>query len=252
MDYAPTNLRRQLELRSFIPEEQARKWFCQLASALEYLHRHQVAHRDIKIENILIDKNYDVKLCDFGFSKIVETNTIQKDEPLSTTFCGSLAYCAPEILLRTPYEPYKTDVWSLGVVLYKMVVGGMPFGEGNDLGSVKRIAKAHTQMLVFPPYPRTSLACQDLIRALLTVETTRRITMLEISKFTWVNPRQNNPNASKQTSTKLLEKPSNEEPSVLKTGVIGKEIVPLSSHSQSVISRLRNRLPSLTKRSKVK
>lgn len=252
MDYAPTNLRRQIELRSFIPEEQARKWFRQLASALEYLHRHQVAHRDIKIENILIDKNDDIKLCDFGFSKVVEKSTIQQDEPLSTTFCGSLGYCAPEILLRTPYEPYKTDVWSLGVVLYKMVIGGMPFGEGNDLGSVKRIAKAHTQMLVFPPYPRTSASCQDLIRALLTVETTRRITMLDISKFTWVNPQQNNPNAIKQTSTKIFQKSNSQQQSVLQTGVVGKEIIPLSSQSQSVISRLRNRLPSLTKRSKVK
>ena len=252
MDYAPSNLRRQIELRSFIPEDQARKWFRQLASALEYLHSHRVAHRDIKIENILIDDKDDVKLCDFGFSKVVEKNAVQEDEP-STTFCGSLAYCAPEILLRTPYEPYKTDVWSLGVVLYKMVVGGMPFGEGNDLGSVKRIAKAHTQMLVFPPYPRTSPSCQDLIRALLTVESTRRITILDISKFTWVNPHLNNPNTNKQTSTKLLQNTNNQhQQSVLQTGVVGKEIIPISTHSLSVISRLRNRLPSMTKRSKVK
>ena len=247
MDYAPTNLRRQIELRSFIPEEQARKWFCQLASALEYLHSHRVAHRDIKIENVLIDHNDDIKLCDFGFSKVVEKNAVMQDEP-STTFCGSLAYCAPEILLRTPYEPYKTDVWSLGVVLYKMVVGEMPFGEGNDLGSVKRIAKAHTQMLVFPPYRKVSPSCQNLIRALLTFESTRRISMLDISKFDWVHPQQKIPNVKKQTLTK-----SSNQQSVLQTGVVGREIIPLSSHSTySVISKIRNRLPSLPKRSKVR
>ena len=249
MDYAQTNLRKQIEIRSFIPEEQARKWFRQLASALEYLHRHSVAHRDIKIENILIDDDDNVKLCDFGFSKVIEKNSVQQDEQ-STTFCGSLGYCAPEILLRTPYEPYKTDVWSLGVVLYKMVIGGMPFGEGNDLGSVKRIAKAHTQMLVFPSYPKTSDECQDLIRALLTVESTRRINILDISKFTWVNPQQ--PFVKKQTSTRINIKDI-ENSFLLESGVIGKEIIPHpNSISHSVISRLRNRLPSLTKKSKIK
>ena len=251
MDYAETNLRRQLEIRTFVPEDQARKWFRQLASALEYLHSHSVAHRDIKIENILIDKNDDVKLCDFGFSKVVEKNSVHQDEH-STTFCGSLGYCAPEILLRTPYEPYKTDVWSLGVVLYKMVFGGMPFGEGNDLGSVKRIAKAHTQMLVFPPYPRTSAACQDLIRALLTVESTRRINMLDISKYMWMNPHQEPANVNKQTSNKFLNKTRFEQ-TILHTGIIGKEIIPRpNNQSHSVISRLRNHLPSLSKKHKIK
>ena len=166
----------------------------------------RVAHRDIKIENILISEQQNnnsnnnnnggnnnnsvsgscIKLCDFGFSKLIETTTTNEHllvDERSTTFCGSLAYCAPEILLRTPYDPWKTDVWSLGVVLYKMVVGVMPFGEGNDLASVRKITRAQSRLLEFPPFPPTTADCQHLIRSLLTVESSQRITLFQVSSW---------------------------------------------------------------------
>uniref|UniRef100_H2Y4G8 non-specific serine/threonine protein kinase n=1 Tax=Ciona savignyi TaxID=51511 RepID=H2Y4G8_CIOSA len=249
MDYAFTNLRIQIMKHCYIPEEQARHWFCQLASALEYMHRRGVAHRDIKLENILIDQHNTIKLCDFGFSKMTDRRSGILPEN-STTYCGSLGYCAPEILRRTPYDPWKSDIWSLGVVLYRMVVGGMPFGEGNDLGSVKRISIAQSRSLEFPTFPKTSVECQELIRRLLTVESDRRITLLDISKSRWVNHASLN-SAYFRHQQQQLQKPSQPTPPTEVTlggnDVIRSEIN--ASHGErSMISRIRMRLPVLNPR----
>jgi len=260
MDYAPTNLRLEIERRTYVPENQARKWFCQLASALEYLQSVGLAHRDIKLDNILIDSEGSIKLCDFGFSKIVEKGP-DGGEGNSTTFCGSLAYCAPEILTRMPYDPYKTDVWSLGVVLYKMVMGVMPFGEGNDLASVRRIARAQKIPLEFPPFPHTSLACQHLIQSLLTVESNRRINLMDIARSKWISYN------SDQHKTELRQRSAQLRPQSQSMNT-GSTLRPMSHQSRneefskprarlaistvSMIEKFRIRLPLLSGRLKNK
>lgn len=263
MAYAETNLRQQILKRSYIQEDLARKWFRQLTSAMDYLHRRGVAHRDLKIENILIDENDNIKLCDFGFSKVCVSNGTQT--PNSSTFCGTLGYCAPEILQRTPYNPWKTDIWSLGVVLYKMVVGQMPFGEGNDLGSFRRIAKAQTQLLEFPAHPKITSNCQDLIRSLLAFDSDHRITLLDIFRSKWVISEliqkfedqriQDHPIAVPAMSNVVLPGTSTSRQGLLSrlasartrkhTGDIGKDRPKSSVRPTSVISRLRMHLPSI-------
>jgi len=254
MEFAVTNLHRYLDQRGYIHEDQARKWFGQLASALLYLHKRGVAHRDIKLENILINSKGNIKLCDFGFSKLIESDEGNKPAN-STTFCGSLGYCAPEILHRTPYNPWKTDVWSLGVVLYRMVVGAMPFGEGNDLGSVRRITRAQAKVVEFPPFPKTSVACKELIKSLLTVETDRRITLLDIFRSKWVNANPKDEGRGKLPTSATLAKSSEAcnnltiPTSSAFDAVVGETTKPALA-TPSVISRLRMRLPSLTLRAK--
>ncbi|NWI70364.1 TSSK1 kinase, partial [Todus mexicanus] len=104
--------------------------FQQLASAIKYCHDLNLAHRDLKCENILLDKDLDFKLSDFGFCK-----SLSRDENgriiLSETFCGSAAYAAPEVLEGIPYDPRVSDIWSLGVVLYTMVCAFMPFDDSD-------------------------------------------------------------------------------------------------------------------------
>ncbi|XP_049779422.1 testis-specific serine/threonine-protein kinase 1-like [Schistocerca cancellata] len=116
-----------------VSEEQSRIWLRQMALALQYLHEMDVAHRDLKCENVLISSNYNCKLADFGFARrIVDT----EGKPiLSTTYCGSLAYAPPEILKGTPYHPKVADIWSLGVILFVMLNKAMPFDDTN----VKRL-----------------------------------------------------------------------------------------------------------------
>ncbi|NXW10873.1 TSSK1 kinase, partial [Fregetta grallaria] len=119
-----------IEITGAMEEDTARIKFQQLASAIKYCHDLDLAHRDLKCENILLDADLNVKLSDFGFSK-----SLSRDENgrtiLSKTFCGSAAYAAPEVLQGTPYDPRISDTWSLGVILYVMVYASKPFDASN-------------------------------------------------------------------------------------------------------------------------
>lgn len=120
-------------LRGALSEKLSKSYFSDMISAIEYLHGIDVAHRDIKCENLLVHtdptdktgKTTILKIADFGFSREIFDNQV------STTFCGSPAYAAPEIIQGKAYNPRLTDVWSCGVVLYIMVNASMPFDDGN-------------------------------------------------------------------------------------------------------------------------
>ncbi|XP_064291994.1 uncharacterized protein LOC128669588 [Plodia interpunctella] len=108
-----------------VHEDQARIWTRQLALAIQYMHELEIAHRDIKCENVLLTANQNAKLSDFGFARLCVDKKL--NDISSETFCGSLSYTAPEILQGAPYFPKPTDVWSLGIVLYVMLNRAMPF-----------------------------------------------------------------------------------------------------------------------------
>ncbi|NWV13223.1 TSSK1 kinase, partial [Ptilonorhynchus violaceus] len=108
----------------------ARSRFLQLASAIKHCHDMDFAHRDLKCDNILLDNDLNFKLSDFGFSK-----SLSRDENgktiLSNTFCGSLAYSAPELLEHIPCDPRVSDMWSLGIILFAMLFASQPFDSSN-------------------------------------------------------------------------------------------------------------------------
>ncbi|KAF5020070.1 hypothetical protein F66182_7912 [Fusarium sp. NRRL 66182] len=110
-----------------LPVHKVQKIFTQLVGAVCYVHNHSCVHRDLKLENILFDKHENVKLVDFGFTREYEgrTNHLQ-------TFCGTICYSAPEMLKGEKYAGEKVDVWSLGIILYALLCGELPFDDDDD------------------------------------------------------------------------------------------------------------------------
>lgn len=152
-----------------LTEQKVHRWFKQILFAIETCHRNNVVHRDIKLQNILLDEHNQVKLIDFGLSNYVE------DGVFRSTFCGTPAYASPEILLGNKYEGPEVDVWSLGVVLFSMLTANFPFTTVGDI----LIGKFEEPKYVSP-------ACLSLLKRMLCVDTEKRITLQGIINDSWV------------------------------------------------------------------
>ncbi|KAK3591320.1 hypothetical protein CHS0354_028428, partial [Potamilus streckersoni] len=155
-----------------IPEEKATKMFNGLAQGLKYLHDKNIAHRDLKCENILILKGEVLALSDFGFARAFDAGA----ELLSTTYCGSYAYASPELLQATPYNAKLNDVWGLGVILYTMVCGRMPF---DDRCIKEMVQKQLRRDLTFPLRLQNTISdsYMCLVRAMLEPNANKRYTV---------------------------------------------------------------------------
>ncbi|CAJ0930200.1 unnamed protein product, partial [Mesorhabditis belari] len=158
------------------PELLAQQYFSQIIKAISYCHKLHVVHRDLKPENVVFFEQLGmVKLTDFGFSNNYEPGTQLK------TSCGSLAYSAPEILLGDAYDAPAVDVWSLGVILYMLVVGRLPFQEANDSETLTKILDCR-----FSLPDSLSASCKSLINRMLIRDSSKRAGLSEISMHPWV------------------------------------------------------------------
>ncbi|KAA8495405.1 CBL-interacting protein kinase 32 [Porphyridium purpureum] len=158
--------------------ELMRKWFRQIVDALEYCHRRGVCHRDLKPENILIDDNDNIKITDFGVAGIRQN--VQSDSGLAHTTCGSPFFVAPEVLSGQGYVGMKADSWSLGVLLYLMVFGVLPFMANDMAGLYQQLLHGR---VVFPR--QAPMEVMDLILRLLERVPEHRLSMSEIKEHPW-------------------------------------------------------------------
>uniref|UniRef100_A0A0N5AT37 non-specific serine/threonine protein kinase n=1 Tax=Syphacia muris TaxID=451379 RepID=A0A0N5AT37_9BILA len=158
-----------------LPESEARIKLWQIVSAVEYCHSLGIVHRDLKLENLLLDKNFNIKIVDFGFS-----NTYCPTDTLKT-FCGSPPYAAPEIFEGREYIGPEVDIWSMGVILYKLVCGDLPFNAPAYHDLRYRVTRCPFRV---PFYLSTD--CENLLRKMLHKNPKRRATIAEIKAHPWM------------------------------------------------------------------
>ena len=145
---------------------------------MQYCHKKNVLHRDIKLDNILLTSQGDVKICDFGVSKLVTDGEKMKEQ------CGTPAYIAPEVFENKGYEGYASDIWSAGVVLYAMLYGAVPFKASNMNELHKQVVKCK------PTYKdEISKPALDLLQGILTKDPKKRLTEEQILQHAWMTDR---------------------------------------------------------------
>ncbi|XP_060938313.1 MAP/microtubule affinity-regulating kinase 3a isoform X5 [Limanda limanda] len=157
-------------------EKEARAKFRQIVSAVQYCHQKHIVHRDLKAENLLLDADMNIKIADFGFS-----NEFTMGNKLDT-FCGSPPYAAPELFQGKKYDGPEVDVWSLGVILYTLVSGSLPF-DGQNLKELReRVLRGKYRI---PFYMSTD--CENLLKRFLVLNPAKRGTLEQIMRDRWIN-----------------------------------------------------------------
>ena len=142
---------------------------------MNYLHKNHMAHRDIKLENILMTKDYEIKIIDFGFGMYNPENKLQ------SFFCGTPNYMPPEIAFKKPYVGQKADLWSLGVLVYKMYCADFPFKGKNEKDLYKAIKKGKFTMASYTPdYIR------KIILGMIELDPNKRLTCEDVLRSAWL------------------------------------------------------------------
>lgn len=155
-------------------EHEARRFFQQIISGVDYCHRHMVVHRDLKPENLLLDHNMHVKIADFGLSNMM------LDGEFLRTSCGSPNYAAPEVISGKLYAGPEVDIWSCGVILYALLCGTLPFDDEHVPTLFRKIKSG-----IFPIPEYLNKQVVNLVCQMLQVDPLKRANMEEIKKHEW-------------------------------------------------------------------
>ncbi|XP_057443727.1 serine/threonine-protein kinase SRK2A-like [Lotus japonicus] len=192
-----------------VSEDEARYFFQQLISGVSYCHSKQICHRDLKLENTLLDGSRlapRVKICDFGFSK----SALLHSQPKSAV--GTPAYVSPEVLSPKEYDGKIADIWSCGVTLYVMLVGSYPFDDPADpLNFSKSIARIKSVQYSIPDHIYISAECRNLLSRIFDANPATRISISEIKQLPWF--RKNLPREIIEADRRSGEEAEKEQPS---------------------------------------
>ncbi|XP_051547684.1 serine/threonine-protein kinase BRSK2-like isoform X3 [Myxocyprinus asiaticus] len=172
--------------------KEARKFFRQIISALDFCHSHSICHRDLKPENLLLDEKNNIRIADFGMA------SLQVGDSLLETSCGSPHYACPEVIRGEKYDGRKADVWSCGVILFALLVGALPFDDDNLRNLLEKVKLGVFHMPHFIP-----LDCQNLLRGMIEVDAGKRLTLEVIQKHTWYIGGKNEPEPEQPVPRKV-------------------------------------------------
>ncbi|XP_065173628.1 serine/threonine-protein kinase fused [Atheta coriaria] len=174
-EFAHKELNYILSKEGYLSEERVQKIVWDLVSALYYLHSNRVLHRDLKPQNILLDANNTAKLCDFGFARNMSTGT-----HVLTSIKGTPLYMAPELIEEQPYD-HNADLWSLGCIIYELLVGAPPFCTASILHLIRLIKHEQVQWPTF-----LSEHCISFLKGLLQKNPGKRMSWQEILNHPFV------------------------------------------------------------------
>ncbi|XP_035498464.1 serine/threonine-protein kinase BRSK2 isoform X4 [Scophthalmus maximus] len=172
--------------------KEARKFFRQIMSALDFCHSHSICHRDLKPENLLLDEKNNIRIADFGMA------SLQVGDSLLETSCGSPHYACPEVIRGEKYDGRKADVWSCGVILFALLVGALPFDDDNLRNLLEKVKLGVFHMPHFIPPD-----CQNLLRGMIEVDAGKRLTLEQIQKHTWYIGGKNEPEPEQPVPRKV-------------------------------------------------
>ncbi|XP_047435928.1 serine/threonine-protein kinase BRSK2-like isoform X7 [Mugil cephalus] len=172
--------------------KEARKFFRQIISALDFCHSHSICHRDLKPENLLLDEKNNIRIADFGMA------SLQVGDSLLETSCGSPHYACPEVIRGEKYDGRKADAWSCGVILFALLVGALPFDDDNLRNLLEKVKLGVFHMPHFIPPD-----CQNLLRGMIEVDAGKRLTLEQIQKHTWYLAGKNEPEPEQPVPRKV-------------------------------------------------
>lgn len=178
-----------IQKKKRLDEFKACKIFAELMSGVNYMHSKGLVHRDLKLENLLLDSNENLLITDFGF-----VNEFRRDHELMQTSCGSPCYAAPELVVTTkPYKGRKADIWSCGIILFAMLAGYLPWDDDPSNPKGDDIPKLYhyitTTKLKFPEY--ISALPRDLLRKILVSDPRKRIDLPQLIEHRWLEAHHN-------------------------------------------------------------
>jgi len=199
-----------------MPEDVARGFMLQLLAGVMHCHEHGIAHRDLKLENVLLTKDGTVKVIDFGLSYRYPRRadgSIDTSHPLKDV-CGSKSYAAPEVLGGHGYNGFAADVWSLGVSLFAMLSGFFPLDEASNKDwryaklrqaqSQRRSTTATVYSWYKRPTTHLSKGVVELMDAMLSIDPARRVTLAQVMQHPWMSPKQHELDALKLPRSSLM------------------------------------------------
>lgn len=178
MDYAEEgDILQLLKEKGPLTEDFARYLVIQVIEGLKHCHKRGVLHRDIKLDNVLLASDYVAKVCDFGVSCILKKGQVLYEQ------CGTPAYIAPEVISGDGYSSFQPDLWNMGIMLYAMVTGTVPFKSNN-------IEELHALILkgefIFPKNSKLSPSLQDFLRKVIVLDPSTRITLEGMLEHEWI------------------------------------------------------------------
>ncbi|XP_077415896.1 serine/threonine-protein kinase BRSK1-like isoform X4 [Vanacampus margaritifer] len=162
--------------------KEARKFFRQIISALDFCHSYSICHRDLKPENLLLDEKNNIRIADFGMA------SLQVGDSLLETSCGSPHYACPEVIRGEKYDGRRADVWSCGVILFALLVGALPFDHDNLRQLLEKVKSGVFHMPHFIPPD-----CQALLKGMIEVNPDKRLTLEAIQTHAWYQSGRNEP-----------------------------------------------------------